>query len=71
MCVSGREELTYEMLILEPRTSDDDTPESEASIGTADSSENITLQGATSDPSGVYVCVCAWVHCVYVGVHMP
>nr|XP_040018575.1 unconventional myosin-IXAa-like isoform X13 [Gasterosteus aculeatus aculeatus] len=48
-----KEELTYEMLILEPRTSDDDTPESEASIGTADSSENITMEteGATSDPS--------------------
>lgn len=47
------------MLILEPRTCDDDTPESEASIGTADSSENITLQGATSDPSGVCV-LCAY-----------
>ncbi|XP_049928543.1 unconventional myosin-IXAb-like isoform X5 [Epinephelus moara] len=48
-----KEELTYEMLILEPRTSDDETPESEASIGTADSSENITMEteGATSDPS--------------------
>ncbi|XP_049928545.1 unconventional myosin-IXAa-like isoform X7 [Epinephelus moara] len=50
-----KEELTYEMLILEPRTSDDETPESEASIGTADSSENITMEteGATSDPSGM------------------
>uniref|UniRef100_A0AAX7VBS8 Unconventional myosin-IXa-like n=1 Tax=Astatotilapia calliptera TaxID=8154 RepID=A0AAX7VBS8_ASTCA len=49
-----KEELTYEMLILEPRASDDETPESEASIGTADSSENITMdtEGATSDPSG-------------------
>ncbi|XP_029008441.1 unconventional myosin-IXAb-like isoform X5 [Betta splendens] len=48
-----KEELTYEMLILEPRASDDETPESEASIGTADSSENITmeLEGATCDPS--------------------
>ncbi|XP_041853263.1 unconventional myosin-IXAa-like isoform X3 [Melanotaenia boesemani] len=48
-----KEELTFEMLILEPRTSDDETPESEASIGTADSSENITMEteGATSDPS--------------------
>ncbi|XP_074489947.1 unconventional myosin-IXAb-like isoform X6 [Sebastes fasciatus] len=48
-----KEELTYEMLILEPRTSDDETPESEASIGTADSSENITMEteGATFDPS--------------------
>lgn len=45
------------MLILEPRASDDETPESEASIGTADSSENITMEteGATSDPSGVCV----------------
>uniref|UniRef100_A0A665UUT4 Myosin IXAb n=1 Tax=Echeneis naucrates TaxID=173247 RepID=A0A665UUT4_ECHNA len=49
-----KEELTYEMLILEPRTSDDETPESEASIGTADSSENITMEtkGATSDSCG-------------------
>uniref|UniRef100_A0A672IU69 Myosin IXAb n=1 Tax=Salarias fasciatus TaxID=181472 RepID=A0A672IU69_SALFA len=48
-----KEELTYEMLILEPRTSDDETPESEASIGTADSSENITMEteGATCDMS--------------------
>ncbi|KAK2842615.1 hypothetical protein Q5P01_012815 [Channa striata] len=48
-----KEELTYEMLILEPRVSDDETPESEASIGTADSSENITMEteGAASDPS--------------------
>ncbi|XP_056137125.1 unconventional myosin-IXAb [Lampris incognitus] len=48
-----KEELTYEMLILEPRASDDDTPESEASIGTADSTENITMEtgGATSDPT--------------------
>uniref|UniRef100_A0A673AJ11 Myosin IXAb n=1 Tax=Sphaeramia orbicularis TaxID=375764 RepID=A0A673AJ11_9TELE len=39
-----KEDLTYEMLTLEPRTSDDETPESEASIGTADSSENITME---------------------------
>uniref|UniRef100_A0A8D3DXI1 Unconventional myosin-IXa-like n=1 Tax=Scophthalmus maximus TaxID=52904 RepID=A0A8D3DXI1_SCOMX len=54
-----KEELTYEMLILEPRVSDDETPESEASIGTADSFENITMEtkGATCDPSGV----CLWV----------
>ncbi|XP_077451435.1 unconventional myosin-IXAa-like [Stigmatopora argus] len=47
-----KEELTYEMLILEPRASDDETPESEASIGTADSSENITMEteGATAEP---------------------
>uniref|UniRef100_A0A3P8R0U2 Unconventional myosin-IXa-like n=1 Tax=Astatotilapia calliptera TaxID=8154 RepID=A0A3P8R0U2_ASTCA len=54
-----KEELTYEMLILEPRASDDETPESEASIGTADSSENITMdtEGATSDPSGACQCL--------------
>ncbi|XP_068595862.1 unconventional myosin-IXAb-like [Brachionichthys hirsutus] len=46
-----KEELTFEMLILEPRASDDEAPESEASIGTADSSENITVEGAASDPS--------------------
>lgn len=53
-CVA-REELTYEMLILEPRASDEETPESEVSIGMADSSENITMEtkGAISDPSGV------------------
>lgn len=47
------------MLILEPRASDDETPESEASIGTADSSENITMEteGATSEPSGVFLTV--------------
>lgn len=55
-----REELTYEMLILEPRTSDDETPESEASIGTADSTENITTQGASADPSGKCVCSCIY-----------
>ncbi|XP_077568687.1 unconventional myosin-IXAa isoform X3 [Stigmatopora nigra] len=38
-----KEELTLEMLTLEPRASDDETLESEASIGTADSSENIQL----------------------------
>lgn len=49
-----REELTFEMLALEPRASDDETLESEASIGTADSSENLTLEseGAVSDRSG-------------------
>uniref|UniRef100_A0AAX7UYW2 Myosin IXA n=1 Tax=Astatotilapia calliptera TaxID=8154 RepID=A0AAX7UYW2_ASTCA len=36
-----KEELTFEMLSLEPRASDDETLESEASIGTADSSENL------------------------------
>ncbi|XP_057690091.1 unconventional myosin-IXAa isoform X3 [Corythoichthys intestinalis] len=38
-----KEELTFEMLTLEPRASDDETLESEASIGTADSSENLNL----------------------------
>ncbi|XP_021172023.2 unconventional myosin-IXAb isoform X2 [Fundulus heteroclitus] len=47
-----KEELTYEMLVLEPPASDDETPESEASIGTADSSENITMdtEGAACLP---------------------
>ena len=42
------------MLSLEPRASDDETLESEASIGTADSSENLNLdsEGGTSDFSG-------------------
>ncbi|XP_058256277.1 unconventional myosin-IXAa isoform X4 [Hemibagrus wyckioides] len=46
-----KEELTYEMLSLEPRASDDETLESEASIGTADSSENLNIdsEGAVSD----------------------
>uniref|UniRef100_A0A8C5WX93 Myosin IXA n=1 Tax=Laticauda laticaudata TaxID=8630 RepID=A0A8C5WX93_LATLA len=49
-----KEELTFEMLALEPRASDDETLESEASIGTADSSENLNFdsEGATSDKSG-------------------
>ncbi|MFT7816615.1 unconventional myosin-IXa isoform X1 [Arapaima gigas] len=48
-----KEELTFEMLTLEPRASDDETLESEASIGTADSSENLNIdsEGATSDYS--------------------
>uniref|UniRef100_A0A8C7WC41 Unconventional myosin-IXa-like n=1 Tax=Oncorhynchus mykiss TaxID=8022 RepID=A0A8C7WC41_ONCMY len=48
-----KEELTYEMLMLEPRASDDETLESEASIGTADSSENLSMdhEGAASYPS--------------------
>lgn len=51
----GREELTFEMLALEPRASDDETLESEASIGTADSSENLNMdsEGTTSDFSGM------------------
>ncbi|KAM6426665.1 unconventional myosin-IXa isoform 3-T3 [Liasis olivaceus] len=49
-----KEELTFEMLALEPRASDDETLESEASIGTADSSENLNFdsEGAISDKSG-------------------
>ncbi|XP_066491078.1 unconventional myosin-IXa isoform X1 [Tiliqua scincoides] len=48
-----KEELTFEMLALEPRASDDETLESEASIGTADSSENLTVdsEGAISHSS--------------------
>uniref|UniRef100_A0A8L0DPF7 Myosin IXAb n=1 Tax=Oncorhynchus mykiss TaxID=8022 RepID=A0A8L0DPF7_ONCMY len=48
-----KEELTYEMLILEPRASDDETLESEASIGTADSSEKLNMdpEGAAFNPS--------------------
>ncbi|XP_006866592.1 PREDICTED: unconventional myosin-IXa [Chrysochloris asiatica] len=46
-----KEELTFEMLVLEPRASDDETLESEASIGTADSSENLNMEseGAFSE----------------------
>ncbi|XP_054418171.1 unconventional myosin-IXa isoform X7 [Pteronotus mesoamericanus] len=48
-----KEELTFEMLVLEPRASDDETLESEASIGTADSSENLNIEseGAVSEKS--------------------
>ncbi|XP_072807213.1 unconventional myosin-IXa isoform X5 [Vicugna pacos] len=48
-----KEELTFEMLVLEPRASDDETLESEASIGTADSSENLNVEseGAISEKS--------------------
>ncbi|XP_072321538.1 unconventional myosin-IXAa isoform X2 [Eucyclogobius newberryi] len=47
-----KEELTFEMLALEPRASDDETLESEASIGTADSSENLNVDSeALSDLS--------------------
>lgn len=43
------------MLTLEPRASDDETLESEASIGTADSSENLNVdsEGTISDFSGM------------------
>lgn len=42
------------MLVLEPRASDDETLESEASIGTADSSENLNIEseGVISEKSG-------------------
>ncbi|XP_057579166.1 unconventional myosin-IXa isoform X4 [Hippopotamus amphibius kiboko] len=48
-----KEELTFEMLVLEPRASDEETLESEASIGTADSSENLNVEseGAISEKS--------------------
>uniref|UniRef100_A0A8C9YZA7 Myosin IXA n=1 Tax=Sander lucioperca TaxID=283035 RepID=A0A8C9YZA7_SANLU len=48
-----KEELTFEILALEPRASDDETLESEASIGTADSSENLNvdIEGTVSDVS--------------------
>uniref|UniRef100_A0A665V4L5 Myosin IXA n=1 Tax=Echeneis naucrates TaxID=173247 RepID=A0A665V4L5_ECHNA len=50
-----KEELTFEMLTLESRASDDETLESEASIGTADSSENLNVdsEGTVSDFSGI------------------
>ncbi|XP_076588668.1 unconventional myosin-IXAa isoform X2 [Chaetodon auriga] len=46
-----KEELTFEMLTLEPRASDDETLESEASIGTTDSTENLNVdsEGTISD----------------------
>lgn len=46
------------MLALEPRASDDETLESEASIGTADSSENLNvdLEETISDFSGMSFC---------------
>nr|XP_020461344.1 unconventional myosin-IXa isoform X2 [Monopterus albus] len=58
-----KEELTFEMLALEPRASDDETLESEASIGTADSSENLNMdsEGIISDFSERYaVSTSAW-----------
>uniref|UniRef100_A0A3P8RUW3 Myosin IXA n=1 Tax=Amphiprion percula TaxID=161767 RepID=A0A3P8RUW3_AMPPE len=53
-----KEELTFEMLTLEPRASDDETLESEASIGTADSSENLNVDSeeTISDFSGMSLC---------------
>uniref|UniRef100_A0A673CZI7 Myosin IXAa n=1 Tax=Sphaeramia orbicularis TaxID=375764 RepID=A0A673CZI7_9TELE len=55
-----KEELTFEMLTLEPRASDDETLESEASIGTADSSENLNVdsEGTISDFSGTGLLYC-------------
>ncbi|XP_048338505.1 LOW QUALITY PROTEIN: unconventional myosin-IXa-like, partial [Sphaerodactylus townsendi] len=49
-----REELTFEMLALEPRAPDDETLEPEASIGTADTSENLNFESesAVCDRSG-------------------
>ncbi|XP_030232317.1 unconventional myosin-IXAa isoform X2 [Gadus morhua] len=46
-----KEDLTCEILTLEPGASDDETLESEASLWTADSSENLNVdsEGATSD----------------------
>uniref|UniRef100_A0A6Q2Z6D9 Myosin IXA n=1 Tax=Esox lucius TaxID=8010 RepID=A0A6Q2Z6D9_ESOLU len=49
-----KEELTYEMLILEPRASDDETLESEASIGTADSCENLNMDHEGFLSTGAY-----------------
>uniref|UniRef100_A0A671REM4 Unconventional myosin-IXa-like n=1 Tax=Sinocyclocheilus anshuiensis TaxID=1608454 RepID=A0A671REM4_9TELE len=46
-----KEELTFEMLALEPRASDDETLESEASIGTADSSENLNVDSEGRGPA--------------------
>lgn len=47
--------MTFEILALEPRASDDETLESEASIGTADSSENLNVDSeeTISDFSGM------------------
>ncbi|CAH2273279.1 unconventional myosin-IXa isoform X1 [Pelobates cultripes] len=46
-----KEELAYEMLALEPRASDDETLESEASLGTADSSENLNYESEGAVPT--------------------
>lgn len=57
LLVSHREELTFEMLVLEPRASDDETLESEASIGTADSSENLNMdsEGTTFERADKWI----------------
>ncbi|XP_068189871.1 unconventional myosin-IXAa isoform X3 [Antennarius striatus] len=57
-----KEELTFEMLTLEPRASDDETLESEASIGTADSSENLNMdsEGTISDFSERTPALTSW-----------
>uniref|UniRef100_A0A8C5AJA7 Myosin IXA n=1 Tax=Gadus morhua TaxID=8049 RepID=A0A8C5AJA7_GADMO len=51
-----KEDLTCEILTLEPGASDDETLESEASLWTADSSENLNVdsEGATSDFSAAW-----------------
>uniref|UniRef100_A0A674CK97 Myosin IXA n=1 Tax=Salmo trutta TaxID=8032 RepID=A0A674CK97_SALTR len=46
-----KEELTFEMLTLEQRASDDETLESEVSIGTADSSENLNVDTEGREPT--------------------
>lgn len=58
LIVSHREELTFEMLVLEPRASDDETLESEASIGTADSSENLNMdsEGTIFEKADEWIC---------------
>uniref|UniRef100_A0A8C5CY71 Myosin IXA n=1 Tax=Gadus morhua TaxID=8049 RepID=A0A8C5CY71_GADMO len=52
-----KEDLTCEILTLEPGASDDETLESEASLWTADSSENLNVdsEGATSDFSAYLI----------------
>ncbi|MFT7814429.1 unconventional myosin-IXa-like isoform X3 [Arapaima gigas] len=47
-----KEELTFEILSLELRASDDETLESEASIGTVDSFENLHVDSEGADFSG-------------------
>lgn len=60
------------MLTLEPRASDDETLESEASIGTADSSENLNVdsEGTTSDFSGVSICRKLLLNVLYLIVYL-
>lgn len=60
------------MLALEPRASDDETLESEASIGTADSSENLNVdsEGTTSDFSGMSICRKSLLNFLYLLVYL-